>query len=348
LPSSENLAPPWQLRSGDRHFIDRELSSFVPPKVYDAHAHVWPAGALSLTEVPPCAAAGDYRRMNRDFHREGLTGALFIPFPTAKEKIAFSNEWVAAQTQEAGSSFRGLFLVQPQDDPEWVRDEVRRLKLHGLKCYHTLAATAPTWDAEIPAYLPEPLIKVAHEENWIITLHLVRSRGVADASNIHWIRRYCKQYRNMKLILAHSARGFQPSHNFEGLPQLADLDNLYFDSSANCEPMAHAAVIRIMGHDRLLYGSDYPVSHLRGRSVAAADSFLWLYASTPVWGENHTQIDPVLVGLEHLRSLKWACWAERMRDAQVQDIFAGNAAKLFEIGPSVEERKGLDAIESVR
>jgi glutamate-1-semialdehyde 2,1-aminomutase len=221
--------------------------------------------------------------------------------------------------------------VGPQDDPEWVRSEVRRLGLHGLKCYHVNAPVPRTWDADIPDYLPERLVKVADEEGWVITLHMVKSRAVADPGNIRWIRRYCETYPNMKLILAHSARGFQPAHNLEGLPKLTGLDNLYFDTSANCEPIAHEAIIRIIGHKKLMYGSDFTVSHLRGRSVGAADSFLWLYEESPVWGEKHTQIKPVLIGLEHLRSLKWACWSARLSDKEVEDIFWNNAAGLFGI-----------------
>jgi predicted TIM-barrel fold metal-dependent hydrolase len=316
----------------DRAFFQRELAAFMPPELYDAHAHVWPAGALSLDGVPSSAGAGDYHQLIQDLHpRTRVIGSLFIPFPTSRERVEQSNEWVGRQREAAGAGSRGLFLVRPEDDPEWVRDRVRRLGLHGLKCYHTYAATSPTWEAAIPDYLPEPLVKVADEEGWVITLHLVRARGVADESNIHWVRHYCRRYRNIRLILAHSARGFQPSHNLEGLGQLTGLDNLYFDSSANCEAMAHLAVLRIIGHDRLLYGSDFPVSHLRGRSVAAADSFLWLYGDTPVWGEKHAKFDPVLVGLEHLRSLKWACWAARLTDAQVEDVFAANAMNLFAV-----------------
>jgi glutamate-1-semialdehyde 2,1-aminomutase len=194
-----------------------------------------------------------------------------------------------------------------------------------------MAATNPTWEADIPDYLPERLVQVAHEEEWVITLHMVKSRAVADPGNIHWIRYYCETYPKMKLILAHSARGFAPTHNLEGLPHLTGLDNLYFDTSANCEPMAHEAIIRIIGHDKLLYGSDLPVSHLRGRSVAVADTFLWLYDNSPIWGEKHSKIQPVLVGLEHLRSLKWACWSTRMNDRQVEDIFWNNAARLFRL-----------------
>ena len=135
----------------------------------------------------------------------------------------------------------------------------------------------------------------------------------------------------MKLILAHSARGFQPDHNLHGLPQLVGLDNLYFDTSANCEPIAHQTIMRIIGHEKLLYGTDHPISFLRGRSVAVADTFLWLYADTPVWTEKHKVIKPLLIVLEHLRSLKWACWSEKLTDQQVEDIFWNNAAKLFNI-----------------
>ena len=32
----------------------------------------------------------------------------------------------------------------------------------------------------------------------------------------------------------------------------------------------------------------------------------------------HMKIEPLLVGLEHLRSVKWACWSEKLADAQVK------------------------------
>jgi predicted TIM-barrel fold metal-dependent hydrolase len=160
---------------------------------------------------------------------------------------------------------------------------------------------------------------------------MVKSRAVADPDNQHWIRHYCTTYPRMQLILAHSARSFQPGHNMEGLQALTGLDNLWFDTAANCEPIAHQAILRLFGHERLMYGSDLPVSHSRGRSLGAGDSFLWLYEDSPVWGEKHMKIEPVLIGLEHLRSVKWACWSERLSDAQVEDVFWNNAARLFEV-----------------
>ena len=80
-----------------------------------------------------------------------------------------------------------------------------------------------------------------------------------------------------------------------------------------------------------MYGTDLPISYWRGRSLSAADSFVWLYEETPVWGEKHLKIAPVLIGLESLRSIKWACWSERLSDRAVEDIFYNNAARLFGI-----------------
>ncbi len=319
-------------RPHDHEFFERELASFVPDRVFDAHAHVWADRNMKpgrkIANLPADCDHDTFLRLLDDLHPGRTVGANVFHRICPKENLVGANAWTADQVAD-NDSFRGLFISTPQDDPHWLREQVRRLGLGGLKCYHTYSTVDPTWEAHIPDYLPQSHVAAADAEGWAIMLHMVRSRACADPDNIKWIRHYCRTYPNMKLILAHSARGFQPNHNLEGLPQLTGLDNLYFDTSANCDPLAHETIIRIIGHDKLMYGSDLPVAHLRGRSVAVADTFLWLYENTDVWVEKHTQIDPILVGLEHLRSVKWACWSQQLSDAQVEDIFWNNAARLF-------------------
>jgi glutamate-1-semialdehyde 2,1-aminomutase len=332
--TSQNLSGPRCLREEDREFFERELASFLPDRIFDAHTHLWRERHAPF-RIPGCT--GDlgyeqYKSLMQDIHPGRQTSALFIGFaqPSDPQGAEVGNQWIANAVAK-DPNCRGEFFVRPTDDAEWVRQEVRRLGLHGLKCYHTFSSQTPTWESDIPQYLPEAHVKVADEEGWCITLHIVKQRALADDSNTYWIRRYCETYPNMRLILAHSARGFQPGHNLVGLPKLSGLDNLYFDTSANCEPLAHQAIIRLLGHHKLMYGSDLPVSHMRGRSLGAADSFLWIYEETPVWGEKHLRIKPVLLGLEHLRSIKWACWSERLSDSQIEDIFWNNAARLFDL-----------------
>ena len=92
------------------------------------------------------------------------------------------------------------------------------------------------------------------------------------------------------------------------------------------------AIIETLGHDRLLWGSDYPVSHHRGRCVAIGDQFLWLYEETLDWKTvSHEEIRPVLVGLESLRALKLACHRMRLSDTQVEDIFRNNARRMLNL-----------------
>jgi glutamate-1-semialdehyde 2,1-aminomutase len=326
----------FEARPDEMEFFERELSSFVPDRIFDSHCHLWPAEQNRVTQevqiegIPDAVGYAEYRQLIDVLHPGRLVAALFIPLPGRGKFMEDVGRWMSSQTA-MDRRCRGEFYVQPEDDPEWLREQVRAAGLHGLKCYHTSAPGRQTWDAEIPDYLPEPIVRVAHEEEWVITLHLVRARGVADASNIHWIRHFCKTYPNMKLILAHSARGFQPAHCLEGLEHLRGLDNLFVDTSANCEAMAHIAVLKTLGHRKLLYGSDFYVSHLRGRPVAASDSFLWLSEKSPVWGEKHVQVQPVLIGLEHLRSLKWACYAMNLHDNAVEDLFWNNAAQIFKV-----------------
>ena len=320
-----------QVLEQSRQMFEEELASFVPDRVFDAHFEIWHKletikdgfGVAIPTRFEDVRPGCDLLHPGRE------VGAAFIPFSFEAERTAWVNEWSAEQAERSGGTCCSYFFAKPEDDPEWVRQEVRRLGAIGLKSYHTYAGPKPTWEADIPQYMPEQLVKVAHEEGWVINMHLVKRHAVADPSNIHWIRHYCTTYPDFKLVLSHSARGFQPENNLQGLPELTDLPNLYFDTSVNCEPFAHITIIRIMGHDRLLYGSDYPCSHVLGRYIALGNSFTVIDGSNPCIQTNQGTLTPLLVGLEHLRSLKWACWSLQLTDSQVEDIFWNNAQRVF-------------------
>ena len=323
----------------DLELFRRELDSFVPEEICDAHMHLWAKSHLPPTgydafrelEEDVINLAAYHRRMAELLPGRRVAGGLILPGAVGAlgEQIAAQNAFTAAEAA-ANPGWRGAMLVSPDMDPEYVRGEVRRLGLSGLKCYHVQSGRVPSWEADIPDYLPEAQVKVAHEERLCITLHMVKARAVADPSNQHWIRRYCKTYPDMQLILAHAARGFNPYHTIEGLATLRGLSNLWCDMSAVTDVGACEAIIEILGPDRLLYGTDFPVSHLRGRCVAIGDGFLWLYDDTLDWQTASFQpLQPVFVGLESLRVLKQAAWHCRLTDSQVEDIFCNNVRRLL-------------------
>lgn len=333
----------WQLTEDDQDLFERTIAPLLPERIFDAHAHLYRHAHYGPGGPPPLFAATPAEvglgRFTQDIswlHGQGRTvGGVFFGLAFTGDR-ASNNAFVAAETltgRDHGLAALPQLVVAPDDDPDQVRERVRQGGFVGLKPYHTMATTdGPTWQAPLEAYFPEALARVAHEEGLTVTVHLVRDRALADPLNQAAVRRYCERYPAMRMILAHAGRGFNPWHTIEGVAALAGLANLWFDTSAVTEAGGFEAIVDTFGHERLLYGSDFPVSHLRGRCVAIGSSFHWLYADGPTVAERHGAVRPVLVGLESLRALALACRRLRLTDAQIEDLFYGNAAQLFSLG----------------
>ncbi len=324
----------WELQDSDRELFERELYSFLPARIFDAHAHFFRKSDYdgkkqdSLTDERDFSDLSFYLEKIADIHPGRQSGGLFFGYPDEKCDPEVDNQVVAIEVRRAANCL-GQMLIRPEMDPEYIRETVRRENLVGLKCYHVYATEQPTMEARIPSYLPEEHVRIAHEEGLSITLHIVRARALSDPANQETIRHYAEKYPNSRLILAHAARGFNPYHTIEGIPSLRGLSNVWFDTAAVTEVGAFEAIIQTMGVDRLLYGSDFPISHLRGRCVAIGDSFHWLSPENTDFSAGHIAVQPSLVGIESLRVLKRACLNLRLSDSEVESIFYGNAAQLF-------------------
>jgi predicted TIM-barrel fold metal-dependent hydrolase len=331
MPSEENM----NLTESDRELFFRELDSFVPPRVFDAHAHLYSAGFFSgsapgLVGQFPQVGLDEFLQMIEDITPGRATSGLFFGWPAREVDLEANNRFVVEEARRDPNS-RAQMLVTPSMDPEFIRESVRQEGFVGLKCYHVFSPEARTFDSQIPSYLPEEQVRVAHQEGLSITLHMVRQRAIADKGNQEVLRSWGAKYPNARFILAHAARGFNPHHTIEGIGSLRGLGNIWCDTSAVTDGGAFEAIVEALGVDRLLYGSDAPVTHLRGRCVAVGDSFLWLSESNTDFSTAYADLRPTLVGLESLRVLKLACWNLRLSDAEVEKVFWGNAAALYQL-----------------
>jgi glutamate-1-semialdehyde 2,1-aminomutase len=331
------MQPTWELREYDQEFFERELSSFVPDSVFDSHAHLyriehWPKPSALLEKGPAVVTLDEYRRQIQWITPGRATCGLFFGGGLSEEAYRESNRFVAEEVAKDENS-RGQLIVSPAQDAEAVREAVRESRSVGLKVYHTFSRQKPSWNSEIREYLTEEHVRVAHEQELAITLHMVRPRALADPLNQQQIRDYCERYPKIKMILAHAARGFNPHHTIEGIRALKGLHNVWCDSSAVTEAGGFEVIIELLGHDRLMWGSDFPVSHFRGRCVAIGDEFLWLHEDTLDWetAAPYAQFRLLFVAHESLRALKLAATRLRLSDSQVEDIFCNNARRLFQL-----------------
>ena len=323
----------WQVTDHDRELWDRELESFVPPRIFDAHLHLYENSHFRgqpparCAEGPPTTGWSEFQRQIGQMMPGRQIGGLAFGFPATTVDFESANAFVAAECRAAKA--RGQMLIHSGMDADFIRQEVQRQGFVGLKPYHLFATEKPTFDAHIPSFLTEQHMQAANDLGLSITLHIVRARRLADTSNQEVLRHYAATFPNAQLILAHAARGFNPHHTIEGIHALRGLANIWFDTSAVTDAGAIEAIVRTCGHKQVLYGSDFPVSHLRGRCVGLGDSFLWLSPDNTKLDAAYDDVQFSLVGLESLRTLKVAALALGLSDEQVEDIFLHNTARLF-------------------
>lgn len=154
----------WGARDPDAEFFERELTGFLPDRIFDAHVHLVRFADCSDTVRAPwegiCPAElslAEYRAQIRAVHGEAHTDALCVGI-VPNDNPGVPNEYVASEVKDLPNC-AAHFLVRPDDDPEWGRGEVRRLGMCGLEPFHSFVRepVSATTECEIPKYLPAPI-----------------------------------------------------------------------------------------------------------------------------------------------------------------------------------------------
>jgi glutamate-1-semialdehyde 2,1-aminomutase len=316
----------------DREIFARELASFIPDNVFDAHAH-W----YDMRIFAPGADASSFKRSTWVGHESYQTcmgrwmesrmprNGLFFPMPARGLDRKEANRLIVEEAARFPDS-RCLLIISPNDDPAEVERLARDRSVAGFKVYHLFAPRSDTQSAPPAEYIPEWAWEIADRHGLCIMLHMVLARSLADERNQRYIAERCRKYPNARLILAHAARGFCGRHTVQGIHALRGLGNVFFDTSVVCESAAIQAILEVFGPTRLLFGSDFPLSEARGRSINLGDSYHWIYESDVV---PPAPQQVTLVGIESLLAIKEACRTLHLNDSDIERIFSVNAREVL-------------------
>ena len=330
------------LSESDKRVLGK-LKDFIPDKIFDFHAHLYHTAYLPdiagqdsiFAERGDLADRAFYERYQCQLHpgiKKLRLNLVSMPDSSMNERPngnrARCNDFLIEHLEQYPQDIGEAFVL-PDDTGDEIKGLLNHPNIRGFKCYHVCAAKKPTWQAEIDEYLPESAWRVAEDRGLCITLHMVKDAALADPGNYTIISEKARKYPNVKLILAHAARGFAPWTVIEGVKGLSEIPNIYFDVSAVCEPTAIFTVVKAAGHERVLWGSDFPVSMLRGKCVSLADTFLWLYWQDLEKLDMPAAADANLVGVENLNALAQACGMLDLNHSETEDIFYNNAERLF-------------------
>lgn len=148
--------------------------------------------------------------------------------------------------------------------------------IRGLKCYLSFSDDPKPSQSDPEKYLPKGAWEVANKNKLWITLHLARDKSLYDTINFGYLKTMAKAYPNAKLILAHCARAFASWTCVEIVHELAYFDNIFFDFSAICESPSIFQIMKKIGTEKCMWGSDYPVCTRHGKAISIANSFCWI------------------------------------------------------------------------
>ena len=332
-----NRTPPphgWHQTEADRSLL-AELVGRLPERIADAHAHIYRTAHMDpvpdFLQLPGPADSGveEWRAHTGTIvgGADRLDGALILPYPNRSSDTAEVNRFVVEATR-GHDGIRAALLATPECDPDGV-DALAEPAIGGFKVYWCYATGPGEPQQAAPSqFLPEWVWQQAHERGWFITLHLMRDAALADPVNQREVREHCERYPNARLVLAHAGRGFYAPNTVAGIASLTGLENVWFDTSAICEPEALVAILREFGPRRLLFGTDYPISHQRGRAISLGTNFAWVVTDrVEQW--DFPDETPAQLGIEGIRAVLTAADLMNLDERDLTDIFHDNTMRLL-------------------
>ncbi len=307
-------------------------------KVFDAHAHIY-----RVSDVGPKMQA---KQANRKFEYSDwhstvenhlpngdILGGLFFPFPDRNGDLASSNDFLIQQLDQNPGS-RGLILVDYESAEKSYETWLSHPSVVGFKPYHCYSTKDDSFESRVDEFVPEWAWKVADEKRWVIMLHIAKALSMSDPDNIRDLNRLCTDHPNARVVLAHAGRGFNGSTVQASIESYTGLQNLWFDTSACCDSLAFASVLKAFGPKKLMWGSDFPVSIFKGTCAPVGESFFWMHEDTISTGSSKIPLTLEDVGLESLKALGDAGHELGLSPRDWEDIFSNNALRLIGQSPT--------------
>ena len=234
--------------------------------IFDIHTHTYPEriaekacknlGAFYEFVVE---GKGTYADLEESSLPYNVKGFLLFSVATNAHQVPKVNDGIASLvTLSRSHGFETVgFAGMHQDFPDFAAelDRVEKMGLRGIKIHPDIQEV----DIDDPRMLR--LYELA-EGRMPIYFHIGDWRPQYRFSEARKLCRVLKQFPRLEVVAAHLGghRAFEEAEMLAGIP------NVWFDTSSALwaiEPDHALRLIRKLGTDRVMFGTDYPVMHYR-------------------------------------------------------------------------------------
>ncbi len=237
-------------------------------KIFDIHTHTYPE-AISEKAVKNLAAfynftvdgAGTYADLSAQGRENGVCGFLLFSVATNAHQVTKVNDSIAALAEKSrNEGFETVgFCGIHQDFPDF-EGEINRildLGLRGVKIHPDIQGV----DVDSPVLMK--LYEII-EGRMPLYLHMGDNRPQYRFSEPKKLAKVLDRFPNLEVVAAHLG-GYQAWD--EATEYLAGRPNVWYDTSSAIwamTPERAEELIRILGTDRVMFGTDYPVKNTAG------------------------------------------------------------------------------------
>ncbi len=333
-----------KLGEQEKDAVRTVCEGFVPARIFDLHAHLlrgdhFPkAGLPSYMQQSDVMAAEAYSQAMNDFFGEREKSALIFGCPARGNDTMGINDWIIDEVSSLENGSQALYLCPPDANAETVTAQLLTKRFAGLKPYHFYADMPETDQAPVEAFAPEWMWEACHNAEGVLMLHIMKNAGISDAENQAVIRRLLTKYPKCHLVLAHIARSFNYRCARGNLRWLNEFGNVWLDTSAITETETFRIALQEMGASRVAFGTDFPISNLRGKAMTVSGPPQWYYSDQKEYSPDGMP----LVGIESLRCLREACEDLGLGEDDLRSIFETNARRVLRAESQSETPFGPD------
>jgi uncharacterized protein len=252
--------------------------------IIDSHVHILPPrmrehrDAIAASD-PWFAMCHEGQRRVADAHElvaamddASVDRAVCFTWPFRAPALrAEANDYVAGAVRDYPDRLIGFAAVDPSS-PD-ARDELRRCARLGLRGVGEVNCDAYGFELDDTAIDAAVSVSIELDLPW--TLHCSEPVGHAYAgkgtTTPDKVARFAARHPDLRLICAHLGGGLP---FYAHMPEVAELcKRLWFDTAAGpflYAPSAYRSVVDLIGAERLLFGSDFPLLDARRYRAAFA------------------------------------------------------------------------------
>lgn len=332
----------------DLKIFREELSSFLPEEIIDFHVHlskkdftlnnVKKENPYFQEELMMDFPYESFKQAVKEVYPGKIYKSLFFGLPFKGIDLLKSNDYISEICIK--NSCNGLYLVS-QDTREIPEDLIQKNFL-GFKPYPEQTKKVDlsgfdisNLDMDVSIYdmLPDLVLDYANKHRMIITLHTPRKGRLNDKRNIAEIKNICKTYPELQLNLAHGARAYVYADIEHSIYDIKGIDNLYVDTANINNREVLKVLIKELGSEKILYGSDLPLALFKGKNVDINNKHYYITNIPTKWSLSSTHLkldDFTLLTYEVLRSIKSVSKELKLKEKDINSIFHDNAKRLMD------------------